>query len=137
MSSCTCTLIIALLASCSKAENDDAGALIGEWKLESLDSGSGDPITYPSDEVYLFEFAEDGSVSAIGACNDCGGTYDTGPGGSLSIEISCTESACDRLPCVGSAINHRATSYKVDGSTLRIYFTNRSGEEGVLYLTAN
>ncbi len=106
----------------------------GVWNLEAIEDADGQVILRPNaDWTYQVAFTDDGGVSAQNACNDCSGQYEDS-GSSLTISISCTESACGTPPPYlgyGSALNG-AVGYEIERRELRIRFLDREGFEQTL-----
>lgn len=84
----------ALLVACSgggaspSASAAAGGELVGpvwQWSASTTTAPASQSVV-PDPENYTLQFAEDGTFSAKADCNQLGGEYTTGDGGSLTIE---------------------------------------------------
>ena len=119
-----------LITGCELLLGDDPSLTDTRWHLEAIENTSGEVILDPDpDESYWIRFHADSTVTAMNACNECGGRYEINDS-ALSIGVGCTEIGCGTLN-YGVALSH-TTSYAITGDELRLHSTDRRGNGQIL-----
>jgi heat shock protein HslJ len=99
-------------------------ALLGTWRLVSLQPTGAPVQTVPQGTLFTVDFGADGRISAVVDCNRCGGGYLAG-----AETLTVSPMACTRAYCTASAPfdstfevmlggSHR---WRVEGTSLKVF----------------
>lgn len=97
-------------------------ALIGSWKLTTLEKTGEALVQVPTPERFVASFGSDGRVSLVADCNRCSASYEATAGALAVGPIACTRAACATAPLDTdfAGLVAGATTWEVSGSQLTL-----------------
>jgi heat shock protein HslJ len=98
------------------------------WHLQAFETAGGPVVSALDGRTYTVRFMADGVLAVQADCNACGGSWQVGKAGAVSIgAISCTRMFCgvESLDLRFVTELQSAERFELKGATLRIYGPGR------------